>query len=96
MEIKDEYRRKLESLLKEWKSTIDQLEERARKLTARAKIELLETIEILKLKRDSVQTRLDDMRNAGDEVWEGLKKSAEKAVTEMKTAMENTKSKFKH
>lgn len=96
MEQKDDYRRKLESLLNEWKSMIDQLEERAKKTTAHAKIDLLEAIETLKLKRDAVQTRLDDLRQAGDETWEGFKKRAEKAVTEMKNAMERTMSKFKH
>jgi dsDNA-specific endonuclease/ATPase MutS2 len=96
MEMKDEYRQKLESLLNEWKSMIEQLEERAKKTTAMAKNELHEAIETLKLKRDAVQTRLDEMRQTGDEAWEGLKKKAETAVTEMKTALEHAMSKFRH
>ena len=96
MEKKDEYRQKLESLLNEWKSMIDLMEERPKQATALAKIELFEAIETLKLKSDAVQTRLDEMRQAGDEAWEGLKNKAETAVTEMKTALEHTLTKFKH
>jgi ElaB/YqjD/DUF883 family membrane-anchored ribosome-binding protein len=42
MEKKDEYRQKLERLLNECESMIDQLEEWAKKATDHAKIELLE------------------------------------------------------
>ncbi len=96
MDMKDEYRQKLENLQKEWKTMIDHLEERAKKASAQAKIELQETIESLKHKNSAVQTRLDEMRQAGDEAWEGLKKKAETAVAEMKTALEHAISKFKH
>ena len=96
MERKDEYRQKLESLLNEWKSMVDQMEELSKKTTAQAKLEMLEAIETLKLKMDDVQKRLDEMRQTGDEAWEGLKKRSETAVYEMKSALERTMSKFKH
>lgn len=96
MDMKDEYRQKLENLQKEWKTMIDHLEERAKKTSAQAKIELQETIETLKHKNSAVQTRLDEMRQVGDEAWEGLKKKAETSVAEMKTALEHAISKFKH
>jgi len=96
MEKKDEYRQKLESMLNEWKSMIDQLEERAKKTTAMAKDELHEAIETLKLKRNAEQARLNEMRHTGDEEWKGIKKQTETAVSEMKTALEHAKSKFRH
>lgn len=96
MERKDEYRHKLESQLEEWKTLIDQMEERAKKGTAHMKIDLLEAIETLQLKKDAVQARLDELRHAGDEVWGNLKKKSETAVLEMKTTLEQALSKFKH
>ncbi len=91
----DEYRRKLETLINEWKMIIDQMEEKAKRTSALARSELLEAVEILKIKRETVQERVNEMRHSGDETWELLRKKAEAAITEMKSALEQTIAKFK-
>lgn len=96
MEKKDIYSQKLENQLKEWKKTIKELQERAQKGSAQAKLDLLEMVEKLQLKMDAVQIRLDELRHSGSEAWSGIEKKIETAVADMKSALEKARSKFKH
>jgi hypothetical protein len=49
----------------------------------------------LQIKKEELQKRIQEVSKAGDEAWAGLKVKAEKAVSDLKQALENVLSKYK-
>lgn len=95
MEKKNTYREKIQAQIKEWESMIEVLQERAEKATAAAKIEIKAAAEKLDSEKNDLQKRLTEMMSSGGEAWENFKEGIEKAVTEMKTAIDKAMRKFK-
>ena len=89
------YEEKYDAQLREWSAEIVLLNAKADKAKAEAKIEYYKTIETLQGKHDAARTKLQELRNAGDDAWEGLEMSAEKVWTEVKTAFQGAASRFK-
>ena len=89
------YEEKLDAQVEEWKAQIALLKARADKAKADVKIEYYKKIEALERKQEVAGTKLRELKNAGDEVWEELKTGMEKAWDEVKTAYHKTASKFK-
>ena len=89
------YEEKLDAQLEEWNAQISLLKARADKAKAEAKIEYYKTIEALQHRQDEAETKLQELKTAGDEAWEDLKTGAEKAWNEVKTAFHDAAAKFK-
>jgi hypothetical protein len=89
------YEEKLDAQLEEWNAQIALLKARANKAKAEAKIEYYKTIEALQHKQAEAGTKLHELKTAGDEAWEDVKKGAEKAWDEVKAAFHIAASKFK-
>lgn len=89
------YEEKLEAQMKEWNAQIALLKAKADKAKAQTKIEYYTIIEGLQQKRDKAMVKLQQLKAAGPEAWEGLKASAEKGWAEVKTAFHDALSKFK-
>jgi hypothetical protein len=89
------YEEKFDAQLKEWSAELALLNAKADKAKAEAKIEYHKTIETLQGKLDAARTKLQELRTAGDDAWEDLKKGAEKVWTEGKTAFQSAASRFK-
>ena len=89
------YEEKLEAQLNEWNAQIALLKAKAKNTQADAKIHYYQTIDALELKRNTAKTKLRELKDAGDEAWEGLKTGAENSWAEVKTAFHNAISKFK-
>lgn len=89
------YEEKLDAQLEEWNAQIALLKVRADKARAEAKIEYYKTIEALQHRQDEAETKLQELKTAGDEAWEDLKTGAEKAWAEVKSAFHDATSKFK-
>jgi predicted ATP-binding protein involved in virulence len=89
------YEEKLEAQMKEWNAQIALLKAKADKAKAQTKIEYYTIIEGLQQKRDKAMVKLQQLKAAGPEAWEGLKASVEKGWTEVKTAFHDALSKFK-
>ena len=89
------YEEKLDAQLDEWNAQITLLKTKADKGNAEAKIEYYKAIEALQHKQNEVETKLHELKTAGDEAWEDLKTGAEKAWAEVKTAFHEATSKFK-
>lgn len=95
MSLKDAYLEKMEAQLREWGAKIDVLKAKADKAEAGAKIEYMKQLDSLKAKRDAAQTKLGEIRAAGEEAWESLKTGVEGAWSELKAAIDSAATKFK-
>ena len=89
------YEDKIDAQLEEWNVQIALLKARADKAKADAKLEYYKTIDTLQHKQNEAGTKLHELKNAGDDAWEGLKTGAEKAWDEVKAAFHSAGSKFK-
>jgi predicted nuclease with TOPRIM domain len=89
------YEEKLDAQLKEWNAQIALLKAKAENAKADAKVDHYKTIETLESKQDEAKTRLQELRNSGDDAWEDLKTGAENVWTEIKAAFQSATSRFK-
>jgi hypothetical protein len=95
MDKRKAYEKKYEAQLKEWNAKIALLKAKADRSKAEAKIEHYRIIDTLARKRAEAETKLQELKAAGDEAWEDLKDGAEKAWAEVKAAFDSAASKFK-
>lgn len=95
MTNRDEYIRMMQAKLSEWNAEIDVLTAKAGKVTANAKQEYAEQIEILKAKQAATRTKIDELQHAGEGAWEDLKSGIELALTAMGEALDSARSRFK-
>ncbi|MDD5411512.1 MAG: coiled coil domain-containing protein [Methylobacter sp.] len=95
MSKKEAYQDKIDAQLREWSAKIDELNAKANKATAEVKIEYYEQIEELRSKQANAQTKLQALRNSGEQAWEELKPGLEQAWDDLKTSVEKAISKFK-
>jgi hypothetical protein len=89
------YEEKIDAQLKEWNAQIDLLKAKADKARAEAKIEYYKTIDALQHKQEEARRKLKELKTAGDEAWEDVKKGAEKAWDEIRIAYKDAASRFK-
>jgi hypothetical protein len=95
MDKKEEYQKRVEAQLKEWKTKIEMLEARGAKFTAETKAELLKDIGELRQKRTLVNEKWNALQSVSGESWDTMKDGVERAAAELKSAMERVKSRFK-
>jgi phage tail tape-measure protein len=95
MDKKEEYTKKLEAQLKEWKAKIDTLEARGAKITSEAKTELMREIKELRQKIGIVKEKWNELQKVSGDSWDTMKEGVEKAATELKGALDRVISRFK-
>jgi predicted nucleic acid-binding Zn-ribbon protein len=95
MTTRDEYVRKMHSLLDKGKAEIDALEERAEHVEAEARDAYHKQIEALRAKQDEAGAKLDALRGAGEGAWQDLKAGVELAWEAIGEAIESAKSRIK-
>ncbi len=95
LEKKKAYQEKIEGQLKEWGARIDELMAKAETSRAELKVKYEKQIEDLRNKRETLQKKLLEMKESGEEAWEGLKSGIEKGLDELKDTFDQTISKFK-
>ena len=88
------YEEKLDAQLKEWSAQIALLKAKADNAKADAKIEYYKTIDALQRKQNEAETKLQELKTAGDEAWEDLKAEAEKAWRKSSRLHESTRLKY--
>lgn len=89
------YRDKLEAQLKEWKEKISVLEETAAKATGETKAEMLQSIKELRQKKAVVKEKWDALQKETGIAFDKMTEGAEKAATELKSAIDKVVSRFK-
>jgi nucleotide-binding universal stress UspA family protein len=94
-EEKETYQEKIEAQLKEWAAKIDELKAKAEKSKAEIKMKYEKQIEDLRNKQGALQKKLLEMKESGEEAWEGLKSSIEKSLDDLKETFDEAISKFK-
>jgi uncharacterized coiled-coil DUF342 family protein len=95
MDKQEEYRKKLEAQLKEWKAKIDDLEARGAKFTSEAKTELMKEIKELRQKKGIVKEKWNELQKVSADSWDSMKEGVEKAVAELKGALDRVMARFK-
>ncbi len=91
----DIYRKKVEEQLKEWKTKIEMLENKAAKATGETKTELMRAIEELRTKKDIVKRKWNELQKESGVTWETMKEGLEKSVADLKNALDKVISRFK-
>lgn len=95
MKNREEYIDKMTSQLKDWSRKIDELEFKARAAKADARISYENKIQDMKVKREAVIKRLQELKGAGNDAWESMTAGVEAAWGEFKHAFTEAKDKFK-
>lgn len=94
MTSRHEYIDKLKEKLDEWDADIDELEARAQNTKTELEFEIKDQITALKLRRDIMKLKLNEIRDSSEEAWEDIKVGAEEAWADVKEAMKKAKSHF--
>ncbi|MHC4182628.1 MAG: sll1863 family stress response protein [Planctomycetota bacterium] len=95
MSIKKDYLHKLEVELREWDHKIKELNVLADKAKPEDKSEYIEHIEHLKAKQKLVREKREEIKQAHESVWEGLKDGTDSIFDDMLSYTEAIFSKFK-
>lgn len=94
MSTRDEYVRKMHSLLDKGNAEIDALEAGASKVSADARDAYQKQIAALRAKQDEARARLESIKHAGDSAWQDMKAGVEMAWEAIGEAIESAKSRF--
>jgi DNA repair exonuclease SbcCD ATPase subunit len=83
---KEEYRNAVEAELEEFDSRLDELKAGAEKADPEARTALDRDIEEVSQKREVARKKLQDLKAAGAEAWEGVKSALDAAVKDLRQA----------
>jgi len=89
------FQEKMEAQIKLMGARIDELKAKAQKLKAEAKIEYMEGLEALEMKRNDVKAKLEKVKEAGKEAGRDLAAGIETSLFDLKNAIESAFSRFK-
>ncbi len=95
MSIKKDYLHKLEVELNEWDNKIKELTDLTEKAKPEEKSEYTEHIEHLKSKQKIARKKHEELEQAHESVWEGLKDGIDSIFDDMLSYSETIFSKFK-
>lgn len=95
MTTRDEYVRKMHSLLDKGSAEIDALEAKAEHVEADARDAYNKQIAVLRAKQEEARAKLEPLRNAGEGAWQDLQAGVEMAWEAIGEAIESAKSRFK-
>jgi hypothetical protein len=95
MSTRDEFVRKMHSLLDKGNAEIEALEARAEHAEAGARDAYRKQIAALRAKQDEARGRLESLRTAGEGAWQDMKAGVEMAWEAIGEAIESAKSRIK-
>ena len=95
MSVKKDYIHKLEIELSEWDNKLKELNTLADKANPEDKAECIEHIEHLKAKQTHVRKKLEELKQAHESMWEGLRDGIDSIFDDMLSYSEGIFSKFK-
>jgi len=95
MDRMEAYREKLEAQLKEWKTKIEMLENKAVDASGETRTELIRVIGELRQKKELVKEKLTGLQKDSSAAWDTMKDGLEKAASEFKSALDKVVSRFK-
>jgi chromosome segregation ATPase len=92
---REDYQKKIEAQLNEWRDDIDRLKVKAKAATAEAKQKYEESINKLELKMTEGKSKLRDLTDSSEDAWETVKEGADSIWDTMKATFSEVKEKFK-
>lgn len=95
MEIKDAYRQKMETQLKEWKAQIDLLEAKIQNSRADMRVKRAEELHELRSKWNAASEKMHELEKSSGEAWEQVKETADKIWEDLKAGVASAHDKFK-
>ncbi len=95
MSVKKDYLRKLDVELNEWDDKINKLEGQVEKATSEDKVDIVDHIERLKTRQKLARKKHEELENAHESVWEGLRDGIDSIFDDMISYTETIMSKFK-
>ena len=91
---REEYIDKLAARLKKWDTEISNLEEKAKNAKTDVKAKYTEKADELRTRKESIQQKARDFREANEEALGSVKKSIEDSLTNLTKAINDTFAKF--
>jgi len=95
MSTRDDYVRKMHSLLDKGNAEIDVLESKAEEAEAGARDEYRKQIAALRARQDEARAKLASLRDAGEGAWQDLQAGVEMAWEAIGEAIESARARFK-
>ncbi|MGR3294428.1 MAG: hypothetical protein ACUZ9M_10485 [Candidatus Scalindua sp.] len=95
MSVRKDYLRKLDEELNEWDGKISKLEAQVEKATPGNKVEIIDHIERLKTRQKLARKKHEELEQAHESVWEGLRDGIDSIFDDMIAYTESIMSKFK-
>lgn len=92
---KEEYTQKMQAQVKELSAKIEQWQAKADQAEAHAKMEYQKHLEALREKEAVLRAKVQEAQQSKDEAWETLKSGVDRAWNDLKTAIQETATKFK-
>lgn len=91
---RDAYVEKLKKNIDKWNAEIGDFQAKADQAKDDAKAEFLRQIAEIKAKRQELEGKMADLKNAGEEAWEDVKKGVDVARQILGQAIQSAKSRF--
>jgi multidrug resistance efflux pump len=95
MSTRDEFVRKMHSLLDKGNAEIDALEAKAEHAEAGARDAYRKQIAALRTKQEEARARLESLRTAGEGAWQDMKAGVDMAWEAIAEAIDSAKSRIK-
>jgi hypothetical protein len=95
MTMREDYEKRLQAQLADWKVEIDRLWDKSKGAQADAAKEMHRQIDKLKAQRETMEKDLAKMRKAGEESWKDLRAGSERAWKSMEQAVSAAWSRFR-
>jgi len=95
MSARKDYLRKLDEELSAWDDKIKKLETQVDKATPEDKVEYIDHIERLKTKQKLARKKHEELEQAHESVWEGIRDGIDSIFDDMISYTESIMSKFK-
>ena len=96
MALKEAYQEKIEAQLREWTAKINELKAKADGAKADAKIEMYKRIDVIWAKQEAAQAKFQELKQRGADKREEIRTSLDKAMDDLKTTWESTRSQREH
>ena len=94
MNRKEAYQKKMEAQLREWKADIDKLKAKADKQGVDIQRDVKDQIQELRSLQDAAATKLNKLKETGDDAWEDLKEGVDQAWQSLGLKLRTARSKF--
>lgn len=95
MNKKEAYEQKIQAQLDEWDSKILELKVQAVKTTADVQININNQIRELRSKKETLNEKLNELKEASEDSWEDLKAGIEEGVEILMTTIDSIISRYK-